>query len=61
MPVTLSFEAKKIAGKPFVMDARPDVTHVLRSPVFTRFPSRRVTVNIELHFDPAMTEIRQRF
>src|SRR5580765_532155 len=37
VPITLSFDAKKIAGKPFVMDAAPDVPRVLRSPVFTRF------------------------
>src|SRR5690242_129304 len=33
VPVTLSFNA----GKPFVMDAAPDVRHVLRSPVFSKF------------------------
>jgi hypothetical protein len=37
VPLTLSFDAKKIAGKPFVMDAAPDVPGVLRSPVFTNF------------------------
>ena len=37
VPVTLSFEAKKTAGKPFAMDANADVTRVLRSPVFSRF------------------------
>jgi chitinase len=37
VPVTLSFEAKKTAGKPFVMDAAPDVPRVLRSPVFSKF------------------------
>src|SRR5476651_2072489 len=37
VPVTLSFEAKKIAGKPFVMDAAPDVAPVLRSPLFSNF------------------------
>ena len=36
-PSQLSFDAKKIAGKPFVMDAAPDVPGVLRSPVFTNF------------------------
>ncbi len=35
--VTLSFDAKKIAGKPFVMDATADVSRVLRSPVFSKF------------------------
>ena len=37
VPVTLSFEAKKTAGKPFLMDAAPDVPRVLRSPVFSNF------------------------
>ena len=38
VPITLSFDAKKTAGKPFVMDATPDVPRVLRSPVFSKFP-----------------------
>ena len=37
VPVTLSFESKRKAGKPFVMDAAPDVPRVLRSPIFTNF------------------------
>ena len=37
VPITLSFEAKKAAGKPFLMDAVPDVPRVLRSPVFSKF------------------------
>ena len=37
VPVTLSFEAKKTDGKPFVMDAGADVSRVLRSPVFSAF------------------------
>ncbi|HMH14860.1 MAG TPA: chitinase [Edaphobacter sp.] len=37
VPVTLSFEAKKTAGKPFVMDAAADVSHILRSPIFSEF------------------------
>ena len=37
VPVTLSFEAKKAAGKPFVMDAVADVQRVLDSPVFSKF------------------------
>jgi chitinase len=37
VPVTLSFEAKKTDGKPFVMDAAADVPNVLRSPVFSKF------------------------
>src|SRR6266702_3295031 len=36
--VTLAFDAKLKAGKPFVMDAGSDVVRVLRSPIFTRFP-----------------------
>lgn len=40
-PITLSFESKKTAGKPFVLDASPNVADVLRSPVFSAaaFPS----------------------
>src|SRR5258707_15048370 len=38
VPVILSFDAKLVAGKPFVMDARADVARVLRSPIFSRFP-----------------------
>ncbi len=37
VPVNLSFDAKKIDGKPFVMDATADVQGVLRSPVFAKF------------------------
>ena len=37
VPIALSFEAKKTAGKPFVMDAAADVSPVLRSPIFSRF------------------------
>ena len=37
VPITLSFDAKKVAGKPFIMDAAPDVPRVLRSPVFSKF------------------------
>ncbi|HEY2019296.1 MAG TPA: glycosyl hydrolase family 18 protein [Bryobacteraceae bacterium] len=37
VPIALSFDAKKTAGKPFVMDAGPDVARVLRSPVFAKF------------------------
>jgi chitinase len=45
VPITLSFDAKKTAGKPFLMDAAPDVARVLRSPVFSKFafPSGGVT------------------
>ncbi len=37
VPIALSFDAKKIAGKPFTMDAAPDVPRVLRSPIFSSF------------------------
>ncbi len=37
VPVTLLFDAKRTAGRPFAMDAVPDVTSVLHSPVFSRF------------------------
>jgi chitinase len=37
VPITLSFEAKKNAGKLFGMDASADVPRVLHSPVFSRF------------------------
>jgi chitinase len=37
VPVTLSFDSKKTAGKPFAMDAAPDAARVLRSPVFSKF------------------------
>ncbi len=36
VPVTLSFEAKKVAGKPFEMDGVQDLPRVLQSPVFGR-------------------------
>jgi chitinase len=37
VPMTLSFDSKKTAGKPFVMDAGPDVAGLLPSPVFSKF------------------------
>jgi chitinase len=37
VPVTLSFESKKIDGKPFLLDAAADVKGILRSPIFSRF------------------------
>src|ERR1700676_3368219 len=37
VPITLSFEAKKIAGESFIMDADPDVPRILQSPVFSNF------------------------
>jgi chitinase len=45
VPVALSFEARSIAGKPFVMRAEPDVPGLLRSPVFANFayPSGEAT------------------
>ena len=38
VPISLSFDAKKTAGKPFIMDAGADVPRLLRSPVFSKFP-----------------------
>jgi chitinase len=37
VPIALSFDAKNLAGKPFVMDAATDVSPVLRSPIFSKF------------------------
>jgi chitinase len=37
VPITLLFDAKRTAGKPFAMDAAPDATRILQSPVFARF------------------------
>jgi chitinase len=37
VPVALSFESKKVNGKPFVMDASGDVAAILASPVFTNY------------------------
>ncbi len=37
VPITLSFESKKIAGKAFVLDAFPDVARLESSPVFSPF------------------------
>jgi len=37
VPVQLSFDSKKIAGKPFVIAAAPDTPSILRSPVFANF------------------------
>ena len=37
VPIKLLFDAKKIAGKPFAMDAAADVPSVLHSPVFSKF------------------------
>jgi len=43
--VKLSFESKRIAGKPFAMDATPDVPRILDSPIYTNysFPTGGVT------------------
>jgi chitinase len=35
VPVNLVFEAKKVEGSSFVMDAKQDVPRVLHSPIFT--------------------------
>jgi chitinase len=37
VPIALAFEAKKPAGKPFLMDAGPDVNGILHSPIFSNF------------------------
>jgi chitinase len=37
VPIALSFDAKRTAGKPFVMDAAADVSSVLHSPIFSKF------------------------
>ncbi|QNI32037.1 glycoside hydrolase [Alloacidobacterium dinghuense] len=37
VPIALSFESKKVDGKPLVMDASGEVAAVLASPVFTNF------------------------
>lgn len=37
VPVTLAFESKKIAGRPYIMQAEPDVVRILDSPVFSNF------------------------
>ncbi len=49
VPVTLMFEAKKTAGKAFVMDAAPDVKRILNSPVFSNygFPSGGTTQYVD--------------
>lgn len=37
VPVTLSFETREMAGKPFRLDASADVPRVSRSPIFTNY------------------------
>jgi len=41
VPIALSFDVKRVAGKAFIIDAAPDVQRVLHSPVFSKvtFPS----------------------
>ncbi|MGB6973056.1 MAG: glycosyl hydrolase family 18 protein [Terracidiphilus sp.] len=38
VPVTLSFEARRIDGKPTVIKGSTDVPRILRSPMFAKFP-----------------------
>jgi chitinase len=38
VPVTLAFEAKQTAGRPFAMDAAPDAPAILKSPIFSAYP-----------------------
>jgi chitinase len=38
VPVTLAFESKKTAGRPYLMEAEPDIPRVLNSPVFSTSP-----------------------
>ncbi|HUB83668.1 MAG TPA: glycosyl hydrolase family 18 protein [Bryobacteraceae bacterium] len=38
VPLALSFDSRKIAGKPLVMDAAGDVQPILASPIFSKFP-----------------------
>ncbi len=35
--VQLAFDSKRVAGKPFVLDAASDASSILRSPIFTNF------------------------
>src|SRR5438067_1581756 len=37
VPITLSFDAKRVGGKNFAMDPTADVMPVLRSPIFAKF------------------------
>ena len=45
VPITLAFDARKLSGKPFVLHAVPEITGILRSPIFSKFdfPSGGVT------------------
>jgi chitinase len=38
VPITLTFDSKRITGKPFTMDASADVPRILASPIFVDFP-----------------------
>ncbi len=38
VPVRLEFDARRVAGKPFTLDAAADVRSVLQSPVFAKAP-----------------------
>ncbi|HTV81699.1 MAG TPA: glycosyl hydrolase family 18 protein [Acidobacteriaceae bacterium] len=42
VPVRLEFDARRVAGKPFTLDAAADVQPVLQSPVFAKAPLGRV-------------------
>ncbi len=37
VPIALAFESRLVAGRPFVMDASPNVPSILASPVFSNF------------------------
>jgi chitinase len=37
VPVTLAFESTKIASRPYVMEAEPDIPRIVGSPVFANF------------------------
>jgi chitinase len=37
VPIALSFETKKTGGKPFILDAAPDVPGLIGSPIFAKF------------------------
>lgn len=45
VPITLVFESKKVAGRPFLMDAADDAQALLHSPVFAKsaFPGDSIT------------------
>jgi chitinase len=41
VPIALSFESKKVDGKPFVLNAATDTRSILASPIFSRFAFAR--------------------